>query len=392
MGSPAKAEAAARSAPIDHYPPANFEPHLSHLAEFLWPGKALESHACLQLGNGASELIDLVIRSCATVGTWRPGPSIVQYEEYKRSSEACGFVRTSADDDSADLMCLVNPTNPTGDYMHIDALKSYIKKRCRRGSCVLVDESMQPWVGENWREDSLISQTEWRRKMSVEDGINVFVIHSWTKVWSCTGLRLGSVIAPTSGFMTAIKSKQVPWSVNAMALAFLSEACRDKEYLETMWKVTSEWRRRQVEEIGNLFPSWRCVGEPFLSWVWIEMPDENAAEKAVNVARQNGTPVRWGKPGYKLPKMVRIAVRSPEQSVHLFSAWHKGVLDVLECDACCRELAAYEQTSNDKYGVTYSRVAFYGQPLTQGHLQSTAPRWLHPSPLPRDAQPPTCLV
>jgi len=248
----------------------------------------------------------------------------VQYEEYKRSSEAAGFVRTSADDDSGNLMCLVNPTNPTGDYMRIHALKNYIKKRCRRGTCVLVDESMQPWVGPLWREDSLVSQAEWRRKMSVDEGINVFVIHSWTKVWSCTGLRLGSVIAPTSELLSVIKARQVPWSVNAMALAFLSEACRDKQYLETMWEVTTGWRRRQIEEIASLCPSWRCCGEPFLSWVWIEMPDESTAERAVNVAKLNGTPVRWGKPGYRLPKMVRIAVRSPELSSHLFSAWRKA--------------------------------------------------------------------
>jgi len=337
MGPPAAAVAAARSAPIDHYPPANFEPHVSDLAEFLWPGKAAESHACLQLGNGASELIDLVIRSCTTVGTWRPGPTMVQYEEYKRSAEASGFVRTSADDDSANLMCLVNPTNPTGDYMRIEALKSYIQKRCRRGTSVLVDESMQPWVGQNWREDSLVSQVEWRRKMSVEEGVDVFVIHSWTKIWSCTGIRLGSIISPTEAFMTTMKSKQVPWSVNCMALAFLSAACLDKEYLETMWQVTTQWRSHQVEQITRHFPSWRCIGEPFLSWVWIEMPDEYTAEKAVQIAKLNGTPVRWGKPGYRLPKMIRIAVRNPELSAQLFNGWQKAQISGVDSpvDSTC---------------------------------------------------------
>lgn len=323
MGPPTGAAAAARSAPIDHYPPANFEPHISDLAEFLWPGNPSEYHACLQLGNGASELIDLVIRSCATVGSWRPGPTIVQYEEYKRSAEASGFVRTSADDSSATLMCLVNPTNPTGDYSRVEAMKNYIFQRCRRGSCVLVDESMQPWVGEGWRQDSLVSQGEWRRKMSVEEGVKVFVIHSWTKLWACTGIRLGSVIAPTAAIMTTIKSKQVPWSVNSMALAFLSAAVQDKQYLDTMWQVTKEWRSSQVEQIQKLFPSWKCYGETFLSWVWIEMPDEQTAERAVNVAKLNGTPVRWGKPGYRLPTMVRIACRSPELSAVLFRCWHE---------------------------------------------------------------------
>ena len=48
---------------MDHYPAANFEPALSDLASFLWGeegGCLYKEH--LLLGNGASELIDLVIR------------------------------------------------------------------------------------------------------------------------------------------------------------------------------------------------------------------------------------------------------------------------------------------------------------------------------------------
>ena len=34
---------------IDHYPPANFEPHLTHLAQFLWGDKAQERKCRLQV-------------------------------------------------------------------------------------------------------------------------------------------------------------------------------------------------------------------------------------------------------------------------------------------------------------------------------------------------------
>jgi histidinol-phosphate/aromatic aminotransferase/cobyric acid decarboxylase-like protein len=161
-------------------------------------------------------------------------------------------------------------------------------------------------------------------------------------VWACTGIRLGSVIAPTPAHMTAIKSKQVPWSVNCMALAFLSAAVQDKQYLETMWEQTPQFRRFQVEEIGRHFPSWRCIGESFLSWVWIEMPDEMVAERAVAVAKLNGTPVRWGKPGYRLPKIIRIAVRNPELTTHLLNAWKKEFAQVaspINVDAVCDTIA-----------------------------------------------------
>lgn len=78
--------------------------------------------------------------------------------------------------------------------------------------------------------------------------------------------------------------------------------------------------------------SWRFTLKPmiyqtahFLSWVWIEMPDEETAEKAVNIAKLNGTPIRWGKPGYRLPNYIRIAVRSPELTDQLLAGWRKAM-------------------------------------------------------------------
>ena len=81
LGAPKAAMDAAKASleQIGHYPPANFEPHLSDLAEFMWGPDFVERKMCLQLGNGASELIDLVIRACALTnggvfsGGWRPG-------------------------------------------------------------------------------------------------------------------------------------------------------------------------------------------------------------------------------------------------------------------------------------------------------------------------------
>jgi histidinol-phosphate/aromatic aminotransferase/cobyric acid decarboxylase-like protein len=91
LGTPAKALAAATAAmnTVHHYPPADFQPALSHLAEFLWPHEWKTNLDLLLMGNGASELIDLVIRSVPS-GGWRPGGTLTQYKEYERSSTADG--------------------------------------------------------------------------------------------------------------------------------------------------------------------------------------------------------------------------------------------------------------------------------------------------------------
>jgi hypothetical protein len=78
------------------------------------------------------------------------------------------------------------------------------------------DESMQPWLGPNWREDSLIGEREWAKQLSEEDGIHVWIMTSWTKIWSCTGVRLGSVVAPTAALQAAVKAKQVRAAATCM--------------------------------------------------------------------------------------------------------------------------------------------------------------------------------
>lgn len=87
----------------------------------------------------------------------------------------------------------------------------------RSALTAFTDESMQPWLGPAWREDSLIREREWARKLSEERGVHVWVMTSWTKIWSCTGVRLGSVVAPTRALRDAVKAKQVSAAAAAVA-------------------------------------------------------------------------------------------------------------------------------------------------------------------------------
>ncbi|CAM9751600.1 unnamed protein product [Ectocarpus sp. 6 AP-2014] len=322
LGTPEAALQAAYKAVsgIKHYPPSDFEPAASDLARFLWPGETwTQGRERLLLGNGASELIDLVIRN-AIPGQWRPGPQRTQYKEYARSALAAGFTTAASTDRSATLMCLVNPTNPTGDYWGVEEMKAFIEGGCDSGTTVIVDESMQPWLGPKWREDSLYSQAEWLRSMSVDKGVHVWVMTSWTKIWSCCGVRLGSVVAPTTELQKAVKAKQVPWSVNSIALHFLSEAIRDTAYLKRTWDLTQVWNRDTRKEILEQHPDWEVHGKDFLSWLWINTHDEAVTADVVRLARAAGVPVRSGAPGYNLPTFFRIAVRKEAQRAALWKA------------------------------------------------------------------------
>lgn len=324
FGMPAKAKQAALES-IDHshhYPPADQEPAKTSMSQFLWPNTFQENKQKLILGNGASELIDLIIRM-APKGTWKPGPFRAQYKEYERSALNHGYKLLDSDSqEKANLVCLVNPCNPTGDYLELDKLKPWVARNVLPGGTVLVDESMQPWHSPQFREHSLIGQSQYVEELYKEHEISLFVIHSWTKLWCCTGLRLGSAICPTGEHMRRIKKMQVPWSVNTVGLAFLSKVVGDQEYLDKTWEWTTKWRAEMVEALSQKFPHWQFHGREFLSWIWIDTGSEGQANRAVQLARSAGVPIRSGKPGYNCPTFIRLAVRNPEKfNVLITEAW-----------------------------------------------------------------------
>ncbi|KAI8067666.1 pyridoxal phosphate-dependent transferase [Gilbertella persicaria] len=333
LGTPKKALEAAKEAmnEIHHYPAANQEPAKSYLAEFLWGSDYIDHQDRLLMGNGASELIDLAVRrALLTFGergikkpTWKGSPWNVQYREYQRSAETNGFeILEPSNPEKADMLCIVNPCNPTGDYFSVEPLKAWIKDNVKSGGCVIVDESMQPWHSADFRNDSLISEHVFAKDMFLTENVSVHVMHSWTKIWSCTGLRIGSIICPTKEHCDALRKIQAPWSVNGPALKFVETVVNDKAYLEETWNNTSRLRAYLIDQLKSLdHPEWEYHGKSFLSWVWLDMKSEELASKAIDLARAAGVPVRSGTPGYKCHSFVRVAVRKEHEVQVLIQAW-----------------------------------------------------------------------
>lgn len=184
---------------------------------------------------------------------------------------------------------------------------------------------MQPWHSANFREDSLTSQATFAEELYASRNISLYVLHSWTKIWSCTGLRLGSIICPTAAHCAGLRKVQVPWSVNTPAMAFMDAVVREDKYMQETWEGTTKLRRYLIEKLSALPASEReqfeYKGKDFLSWVWVDMKKEQVASEAVRLARDAGVPVRSGQPGYQRPTHVRVAVREEHHIDVLVEAW-----------------------------------------------------------------------
>ena len=204
--------------------------------------------------------------------------------------------------------------------MKINAMKKYITAHAKNNSVVVVDESMIFWFGEDWRSQSLVTQSKWISEMYDTRKVSIFIIHSWTKIWKCCGIRIGSIVAPNREMATAIRVKQTPWSVNMLGLAFMSAACKDAKYMRKTWKVTPVWRQSMCDAIADIFPAWQMSGPPFISWIWCDTHSAQLAEICTEECKAAGVPIRWAKCGYNQPTCVRFGVRQPKSQRVLFDA------------------------------------------------------------------------
>lgn len=317
FGPPKSAVRAARDAlqHIDHYPAADAGEVTAAIARFCdW------SPTRLLVGNGASEFIDLVMKALPP-GPFRPAPFMATYQEYHRAARAAGRPicksgdSVDANGDAPVVSVYIRPNSPTGECISLDEMEQVLIDS--PSLYVIVDESFLPFAGPAWRKMSALNLIERYPK-------RLFIIQSWTKVWSCTGIRLGTVSA-SAVWIKTFRKLQTPWSCNILAQAFGVAAANDTAYLEETWKSIPEWRRMTDSYFNEL--GWKIGPAPeWVPWLFVMCPSEQIAAQASKIATSVGCPIR-ACASYGLPNYIRVAVRQPEFQTILFGAWRKAFAD-----------------------------------------------------------------
>ncbi|MEV6972596.1 Rv2231c family pyridoxal phosphate-dependent protein CobC [Kitasatospora sp. NPDC093806] len=220
-------------------------------------------------------------------------------------SPADGFRLTDgAVPESADLVVLGNPTNPTS-VLHPAAVVAAL---ARPGRTLVIDEAFMDTVpGET---ESLASARDLPGR--------VVVLRSLTKTWGLAGLRIGYVLGPAP-LIAALAAAQPLWPVSTPALA-AAEACSTPAALAEAEQAARElalWRDHLLKGLAA-FPDVRVHGDPAASFVLIELPGADAVRARL---REHGFAVRRGDtfPGLG-PDWLRIAVRDEPTTDRLLAA------------------------------------------------------------------------
>lgn len=298
---------------LDHYPPIKDTVLYNAYSDFVQ-----ETNVPVLFGNGATELIDLVLRNIPP-GDWKTNNVEVQYAEYENSCNITGRSKLQQDDKNALITIIVNPNNPTGDFLDWSSMEKYIANKVGNNSYLIVDESMLFWQGPEWKSHSFLSHQDYISNLQNTRNIRTIIVQSWTKIFACTGLRFGSLVVYDNELYNTLTQVQPPWSNNIVARDYIQHAWKSKDYLVETWDKNPKWRVDIIRLLSEVYPDWSFFGEPFLSYIWIDTHNDIVADRIVKLSKEGGFPIRHGKNSYNKPTCIRIGVRDPE----LLKDWFK---------------------------------------------------------------------
>jgi histidinol-phosphate aminotransferase len=266
------------------------------------------------LTNGVDEAIHVLCQTYLDAGTEMllPVPTYSMYEVYA-SGTAARIATIPAENEfrfplsgilkaitpATRLIAVANPNSPTGQSVRREDLLRVIEAAPQ--AAVLVDEAYFHFFGETVMD--LVGRVP-----------NVIVARTFSKAYGLAGLRLG-VLAAGEGAMHWVRRAISPYSVNSVALACLTAALDDEDYLR--W-YTSEVLASRITFEAAL----RAIGLPFwpsqANFVLVSIGSKHRA--FVEAMRARGILVRDRSADPGCDGCVRITLGTQEQTLQAVTA------------------------------------------------------------------------
>lgn len=278
------------------------------------------------VGNGAAELI----KSLMSTMKGRLGVVYPTFEEYPNRLEAERIVRfvPSSEDfhytvdelmayfeaHPVENLLLINPDNPSGNYIKYSDLLRLIDWAGTRGCRLVIDESFADF-SEEFPENTLLHDDV------LERNSHLCVMKSISKSYGVPGLRLGVLASGDEEIIAHLKKDVSIWNINSFAEFFLQIYSKyDSDYKRSSAKFIAERERFRTE----------LAAVPFL-----EVFDSQAnyflcrltgtltsGELAVRLLSDYGILIKdcSTKKGFEGRNYIRIAIRNREDNSRLVKA------------------------------------------------------------------------
>lgn len=276
------------------------------------------------IGNGAAELIKALLeRLEGNIGVVRP-----TFEEYPNrycegklityEPQNMNYAYTAQDlidffdDKPIETLILINPDNPSGNYIPKADLKRLVSWAENRKIRLIIDESFVDFADEE--DSTLICQK------FIEANPHLYVMKSISKSYGVPGLRLGVLVSGDVDMVLKMKKDVAIWNINSFAEFYMQiEEKYKKDYEEGLKKIRQERVRfeKKLSEISalRLIPSQA-------NYIMIELVNGMTAKALTKklliehnlFIKDLSAKIKQGK------QFIRIAIRNTEENDQLYRA------------------------------------------------------------------------
>lgn len=278
------------------------------------------------VGNGAAELI----KSLMSTMKGRLGVVYPTFEEYPNRLEAERIVRfvPSSEDfhytvdelmayfeaHPVENLLLINPDNPSGNYIKYSDLLRLIDWAGTRGCRLVIDESFADF-SEEFPENTLLHDDV------LERNPHLCVMKSISKSYGVPGLRLGVLASGDEEIIAHLKKDVSIWNINSFAEFFLQIYSKyDSDYKRSSAKFIAERERFRTElDAVPFLEVFDSQANYFLCRLTGTLTSD---ELAVRLLSDYGILIKdcSTKKGFEGRNYIRIAIRNREDNSRLVKA------------------------------------------------------------------------
>ena len=293
------------------------------------------------VGNGASELIKALMEGMAP-SNQRIGVIYPTFEEYPHRLAKDAIVpffpnnedlRYTVDDLKAfyetsgiNALLLINPDNPSGNYIGRDDVLSLADWCAQRGIRLLVDESFVDFA-DNGLNNSLLNDE------ILEQYPELLVMKSISKSYGVPGLRLGVLAGADTALLDKMKKDVAIWNINSFAEFYMQIFNKYESFYKNACSRFVDERNRFAKRLSAI-PYLRVIPSQanyFLCQITKHYTSRQLTEKLLNdynILIKDCD----NKTGLEGKNFVRIAIRDQQDNDRLVDALNslRG-LDICIC-------------------------------------------------------------
>ena len=278
------------------------------------------------VGNGAAELINVL--GHLTKG--KMALSIPAFNEYERCFKNCEIIEIDSKEDGyrlnpnkimkvlddVDSIAIINPDNPSGDFIKIDDMIKIIEKANNLNKRIIVDESFIDFANEDIKYTLLDSEILNKYK-------NLIVVKSIGKSYGVPGIRLGVLASGDKELLSAIREEMAIWNINSFGEYYLQIATLyTKEYIKSCELIAKERARfiKKLQEIPYIKPYHSQA-----NYIMCKLEGKDSTDLANYLIKNHSILIKdlKNKKGFEKVNFIRLAVKSTEDNDELIEALKK---------------------------------------------------------------------